>query len=207
MPLNDVPLASQTLAVTQPLIRGNFSTINTAFNVNHVDFSLADAGKHKWVTFPLQGSLPSFLAGEYGLYNLASSTGNNLHAHIITNAGTKEIPFTQSTLQLSTPTAGQAGWTQLPSGMIWITGNTTGNGYTIVTLTNPVITQILMVTVSPYIIIDGGSVVDPNIAVTLAGIGGAANPALAANRFAVYVSSRTSTGAVSGPFSFNIMAY
>lgn len=207
MPLNDVPLSTQTLAVTQPLIRGNFQTINTAFDVNHVDFSLADAGKHKFVTFPLQGSLPSFSAGEYGLYNLASSTGNNLHAHITTNAGTKEVPFTQSSLQLATPGAGASGWTQLPSGMIWITGSQNGSGYTVITLTNPVITQILMVTLTPFTVINGSSPTDPNIAVTLAGIGSAANPALAANRFAVYVSNRTTGGAVFAGFSYSIMAY
>lgn len=204
MPLTDVPLASQTLATTQPLIRGNFSTINTAFNVNHVDFSLSDAGKHKWVTFPKQNSAPSFLSGEYGLYNASSATGNNLHAHIQTNAGPKEIPFTESTLQITTPTSGDGGFTKLPSGMIIITGNANGNGYTTVTITNPAISQILSVVVCPY----NNNNTDGNRSVALAGIGTTALPVgLGVNQFAVYCATRNSTGAAASGFSYWVLAY
>lgn len=206
MPLIDVPLATQTLAVTQPLIRGNFTTINTAFNVNHVDFSLSDAGKHKWVTFPFQSSAPSgtFLMGEYGLYNASSATGHNLFAHIQTNAGPKEIPFTESTLQLTTPTSGQGGWTKLPSGMILIMGSGNGNGYTTITITNPAISQILMVVVSPF----NNSNTDANRSVALAGIGTAALPVgLGVNQFAVYCATRNSSGAAASGFSYWVLAY
>lgn len=93
--LNDVPQSAQTLGTTQPLIRTNFSTIDTAFSVDHVSYNLGGQGKHNKVTFPVQGSAPSFLAGEFGLYNfggalvVANSAGalGNLTGGLITATG------------------------------------------------------------------------------------------------------------------------
>jgi hypothetical protein len=211
MPLNDVPQANQTLGVTQPLIRTNFSTIDTAFAVDHVDYNLSNQGKHNQVTFPVQSLTPPFLANEFLLYNKQSTFSKELFVHKLIGygSGTTEIPFTESTLSVTAPApgAGAGGWTKLPSGMIIITGSGNGTGYTTVSIIQPALTQILMVVVSPFTLINGGSPTDPNTAATLAGIGGAATPALAANQFAVYVSNRTTSGAVSAGFSFIALAY
>jgi hypothetical protein len=72
MTLNDVPTASQTLAETQPLIRGNFNTIDTAFKIDHIEYNLSntgDQGKHNQVTFPLHVGAISFAVNEIGLFN------------------------------------------------------------------------------------------------------------------------------------------
>lgn len=208
--LNDVPLSSQTLGLTQPLIRNNFSSINTAFEVNHIGYNLTDAGKHSKVTLPLlTAPLPgSWLTNEIGLYNASSTSGNDLYVHLTTFAGAKETPFTNSTLKLSTPTVASRGWTYLPSGMLLITGSANGNGLTTVTLTGsgiPSFSQILMVVVSPF----SSSTSDANIAVRLVAIGSSSpsSAPLLTTQFQVYVSSRTSSGASAGGFSYIALVY
>lgn len=77
MALNDVPLSGQTLGVTQPLIRNNFSTINAAFAVDHVAYVFpgtgGNQGKHNKVTFPVQGSAPTFSGSDFGIYNFGGA--------------------------------------------------------------------------------------------------------------------------------------
>ena len=63
MALINVPLAGQSLGITRDPVNNNFSTINSAFLVDHVEYNTAGQGKHNKVTFPVQGGAPAFTAG------------------------------------------------------------------------------------------------------------------------------------------------
>lgn len=120
MALNPVPQSGQTLGQTRVPIFGNFTTINAAFLVDHVEYNTTGQGKHNKVTFPAQSPAPTFLSGEEGLYNLLNGTTskNELYVHKQTSAGTADIPFTASVLSNSIPTNNSNGWTYLPSGIL-----------------------------------------------------------------------------------------
>lgn len=158
---NDTPLSTDQINQTQAPIRTNFLNIRTLLGVNHVDFADADNGKHKFVTFPLQGAAPVFLAGEVGLYNQAAvapfGTFNELFIHKLTRQGnaTADIPFTASILSTSDPLPTNAvGWTYLPSGIIlqWGTFVNPAPGPTSGTVTFPIafpnVCQIVLPSVS-----------------------------------------------------------
>lgn len=136
----DVPQGSQRISATQAPIQNNFQAINELIAVNHVSFNTADDfGKHKWVSFPVQGSAPTFSSGEVGLYNLldATTSKDELYVHKIQNATTTEIPMTASVLSASTPSQGGKGWAYLPSGIIiqWGDGSLSGVADSVVTST------------------------------------------------------------------------
>jgi hypothetical protein len=131
MPLNDVPLATQTLGVTQPLIRGNFSTINTAFSIDHVSYLDANQGKHNQVTFPVHvGSVPAVgapIASEIYLFNQNAAPTNVSDIWLKRGSGTA-YPITGSQ-------QADNGWTYLPSGILlkWgQSGDLAGNDWTLV---------------------------------------------------------------------------
>jgi hypothetical protein len=197
---NNIPQPTDFLSVSQADLLNNFSALQTLIDINHVDFASSDQGKHKWVTFPVQGSAPSFLAGEEGIYNLnnVATTKNELYVHKQTGATTAEIPFTASTLSTnSAPASGAGAWTYLPSGILLISGDGNCNGTTTVTISIPVtINALLSVLVCPFSTTAG----DVNIAVRLIQI-------LSATTFSVYGSSRTSTGAASGSFQWLAIGY
>src|ERR1700679_1659240 len=111
--LNNVPQASQSLGQTQVPIQANFTTIDAAFQQDHVPYTLSGQGKHNQVTFPVQSPAPSFLSGEVGLYNLLGITQNELWINKNNQSGVVNFPMTQSSLSNTTPTAGQGGWTYL----------------------------------------------------------------------------------------------
>jgi len=123
MALNNVPLSGQDLNTTRAPINQNFSLINTAFVVDHVEYQTSGQGKHNKVTFPVQGSAPTFSTGEIGLYNLAYNNGTNtvneLFVHKLENvSSTIDIPFTSSSLSSSAVSANDNGWSYLPSGLL-----------------------------------------------------------------------------------------
>ena len=130
--LNDVPLATQSLAVSQPPIRANFDVISRAFVQDHVNYNItsgdASQGMHQQVTLPRNPIPPSVTPD-------STTTGTNvaIYAKVGATSGVTEavfrrqgngqiIPFTES-LNAAT------GWTRLPSGIIlvWGTGNITSN--------------------------------------------------------------------------------
>ncbi len=159
---NDTPQATDPINQTQAPIRTNFQNIRALLGVNHVDFADADNGKHKFVTFPVQGAAPVFLAGEVGLYNKAAvapfGTFNELFIHKLTTAGTAtaDIPFTASILSTSNPlpVSGANGWTYLPSGIIMQWGsfgvNDTSNEFGVNAFPIAFPNQCLQVTVSAF---------------------------------------------------------
>jgi len=134
MPLTDVPLSSQTLAETQPTIRSNFATINTAFSVDHVPYVDGGQGKHKKVTFPDNTDVIPNVAGELTLFNKTTTLTGIPDVWMQRGSvalGTKNpIPITGS-LQATN------GWSYLPSGLLIKWGIDTKARNTLSTITFP----------------------------------------------------------------------
>ena len=151
MPLTILPTAGQSLNVTRDPIRNNFQSIQTCFTVDHVDFGIADQGKHNKVTLPLQAGAPAFAVGENGFYNLNSGVINETVLHKQSFAGATDVLMSASILNTATPGNAADGWTMLPSGifMCWGTGN--ANGLTTVTIAPAMPgTSLFNVQVVPY---------------------------------------------------------
>lgn len=66
------PQANDNLSQSQGDLQNNFASLNTAFNVDHVEFNLGNEGKHNFIHLPINtysGSFPLALNGnEIGLY-------------------------------------------------------------------------------------------------------------------------------------------
>lgn len=153
----NIPQPTDLLSKSQGDLLNNFQSINTLVNVNHVTFDTADQGKHKWVTFPVQGAIPpagaGFLAGEIGLYNAtnATTTVNELYINKTNTVPTViQVPMTASILSTNAAPGNQTdGWSYLPSGLIIKWGSATNLGNTSflfpVAATIPVFTRCLTV--------------------------------------------------------------
>lgn len=175
---SQVPLGTQKLNQTQPLILANFQ-------------ALAPWG-NGYGQFTNQASAPSFAAGVDGLYtlNYATSGLNEMFIHKQTFAGTSDIPFTASVLSFSTPTNNSSGFSFLPSGIMMRWDVTlSGTGLVTVTLggTAPAFTNIYAIFLTPT----SSSTSDVNSAVRLVNI-------ISGTQFRVFFSSRTSSGAAAG---------
>lgn len=195
MALNDVPLSGQTLAATRNPINQNFSLINTAFLVDHVEYNISGAGKHNKITFPVQAGAPTYAAGEEGLYNLSYNNGtttiNELFVHKQTSSGTQEIPFTSSIISQNAAVGNNtAGWTYLPSGVLLRWESPSGGSGGLITTTlspgYPAFNAIFTVILTP----SSTSTSDVNFEVRFIDI-------LSTTQFRFYVSNRTTTGAFS----------
>jgi hypothetical protein len=203
--LNNVPQTGQTLGATRNSIQTNFSTVDTAFTVDHVQYNDGSGGqgKHKKVTFPVQSPAPSFSAGEVGLYNFLNplTAKNELYLHRITGASTSNIPMASSTLSGTQAPASLASfWTYLPSGMIIIKGTFTGSGLQTVTFSGagiPTLTQVLGVFMQVSSV---GSTTDSNINATFID-----TPSV--GTFRVRVTQRTTTSDASGTFFYQVWGY
>lgn len=114
----NIPQPTDALNQSQPQLLANFQAIDTMLNVNHVDFDSpsGDQGKHKWVSFPVQGSSPATLATEVALFSRLSS---------ITSAN--ELCFRKSSngavYEFTAADQAASGWTRLPSGILLKWGN------------------------------------------------------------------------------------
>lgn len=162
MALNDVPQAGQTLALTQPLIRTNFSTIDSAFSVDHVSYNLSGQGKHNKVTFPVQGSTPTFLAGEVGLYNFLDPV-SGVNQLYFTNAAGTTYPVTASQRQAFI--SGGNGYTTLPSGITlqWGTSVANANSVTVVPTIIPYTNSIMSVQLTQFTVTNVFTAVSPQL--------------------------------------------
>lgn len=143
MALNNVPNPGQTLVVTRNPINQNFSTINAAFLVDHVEYNLSGQGKHNKVTFPNQLAAPTFTNPEIGLYNFVSPV-TTINELFIRNSSGVTTPITASAQTAN-------GWSYLPSGLLikWGSAAVTRNTLSTVTFpigaTIPAFTSIFMV--------------------------------------------------------------
>lgn len=117
----NTPLGNQLPSITQPQILGNFQSIQTMLNVNHVNFDLPDQGKHKWVSYPIQSSSVATLSTEVATYAFVDSDTTVAELTFRRPSNGVIIPMTA--------TAGTVnGWTMLPSGILmkWATSSYTG---------------------------------------------------------------------------------
>jgi hypothetical protein len=70
------PDAGDLLSQSQNDLKDNFTALKTLIDVNHETFAHASEGKHKHVTFPIQGAAPSTAADEVALYSKDNASGN-----------------------------------------------------------------------------------------------------------------------------------
>jgi hypothetical protein len=201
---NNIPQATDQLSQSQADLLANFQAIQVLVDINHVDFASSDQGKHKWVTWPVQGSAPSFLSGEVGAYNLLSSVTsiNELYLNKLVAGSTAiQVPMTASILSTNAAPASMSGyWTYFPSGIIQLSGVGNSTGLVTVTFggaTIPALTQILNISVEPY---NNGSGIDSNLAVTLDSV-------VSTTSFKIYISPRTTTGPATGSFRWTVVGY
>jgi hypothetical protein len=122
----NIPLATDKISQSQGQILGNFQSLYTWANANHVSFDLTNAGKHIYVQMPVQGAPPAFTLGEIDLWNQAyATTGKNeLFVQKENQAADVSIPMTASILGAN-PAPGATGWTFLPSGILLKWGQAT----------------------------------------------------------------------------------
>lgn len=188
-----VPASGASIPATDgPQILANFQSIQSAWDVNHVDFNTSGAGKHNLITFPVQSSAPSFIAGEVGLYNLNSTLTSANELFLVNSIGTT-IPLTASDPSTT-------GWCYLPSGLLLKWGVNAGSGSTIITFPTaadiPVFgTEVIMAQVTNTY----NSATDVNTAVTLSSYN--------TTSITVYCSARTVTGAATTSFTWLVMGY
>lgn len=123
MALIDVPLPGQTLAASRPSVQSNFAAIRAGFVVDHVDYAIANQGKHNQITLPIQDADPATAAGDMALYSLVSAITGIQELSVRRPAAGDIYEFTASGLT----------WTRLPSGILLKWGGGVANGLTTVT--------------------------------------------------------------------------
>ena len=119
--LNNIPAASQRLRDSQLQILTNFASIQTLVETNHVAFSDADSGKHKFLQMPEQGAAPTTAANEMGLYTKEEGAVSQMF--IRRESDGTEINLTNDVSKAAN------GYTRLPNGLImkWGTKTVTRN--------------------------------------------------------------------------------
>lgn len=70
----NIPVSGQTLGITRDPIRNNFLNYYNTMSTNHNAPDASGAGKHKFVEMPVQGTDPTTLAGEGGLFTKSLSS-------------------------------------------------------------------------------------------------------------------------------------
>jgi len=151
MSLTILPTAGQSLNVTRDPIRNNFSLIQNAFIVDHVDFNIVNQGMHNQVTLPTHtGAAPA--GANIILTNQLLAAVGELYIHKTYHAGTHDIPATKSTISTTARAIGELAYTYLPSGIIlqWGTWNTAVSTST-VTLPIAFPNSLLNVQLTPYV--------------------------------------------------------
>jgi hypothetical protein len=143
------PQPGDLLSQSQNDLLTNFGSINTLITQDHITFTGINPGMHKQVSLVTQTVLPTFLAGQVGMYSLLNnaipasiSNQNELFINKTNASGIVQVPATASILGTSAAPVpgvnGGTGWTMLPSGikLVWGTATTAGGTVT-VTLAPP----------------------------------------------------------------------
>jgi len=125
---SNVPLGTDAPSASAADFRNNFGQIFTVNGVNHEDFNAADAGKHKFMQMPEQGSPPATAANEGALYTKAVSGATQLFFREESNGTERQMT--------AAFTAASAGEFVLPGGLTVKWGNGTTSGTTL-TVTYP----------------------------------------------------------------------
>jgi hypothetical protein len=76
--ISNIPQPTQKKSQTQKSILGNFHAIKELIDINHVDFSNDNYGKHTFLTLPAQGSAPTTTATQMALYAAAIADPNGM---------------------------------------------------------------------------------------------------------------------------------
>jgi hypothetical protein len=117
MALNNVPLTGQTLNATRVPINQNFSVIDTAFQVDHIDYNIAGQGQHNKVSFPVQNPIPAPQAGIVQLYSVLSAITNEPEL-VFTHQAGSTAPNAAKIVEFTSAGWANPGWTRLPSGIL-----------------------------------------------------------------------------------------
>ncbi len=127
---NNIPQATDQLSVSQADIQQNFGSLQSILEVNHETFASTDAGKHKFITFPVQGITPTFTASEYGVFNQFDPVSATNQIYLHNPVTSQQVPFAQSNLNTIGTTGLRNGWFFLPCGFMVKFGviNTVTNG-------------------------------------------------------------------------------
>lgn len=120
MPYNqNIPQPTDEIPNSQPPLLGNYQAISTLLNVNHVNFNVADQGKHKFVTFPVQAASPAPLANEIALFSRQSAFSAQPEIAFVRNAGLAQ--------EITTSLQASPGWCFTSSGILLKWGQLTAN--------------------------------------------------------------------------------
>jgi hypothetical protein len=160
--LNQVPQAAQSLGVTQPLILGNFTTIDAAFQQDHVPYTLSGQGKHNQVTLPVRSN-------SYGV-PIAPPDGG-FYTALDTFSGANQVfaqnPVTGATYPVTASSLVQNGWCYLPAGLIIQWGITSFTGTTAnVIFTKPFVSQTLSITATLTFPAISGTIITSSVSKT-----------------------------------------
>jgi hypothetical protein len=117
--LNNVPLTGQNLGVTRVPINTNFSTINTAFTVNHVQYNdgSGNQGMHNFVQMPIPASTPTTGVGQVGLY-AQTSTITSQPELVFSHQSGSTAPTGAKIVEFTSAGWANPGWARLPSGIL-----------------------------------------------------------------------------------------
>lgn len=115
----NMPLATQSLNYTQPLVLGNFANYKANMEVNHGGVNDADAGKHKFVQMPAQAADPATAADEVAIY--CKDAGGGVYREYLRQANNGTVVQITGVDPLN---AGN-GYTFLPGGLLMQWGLTT----------------------------------------------------------------------------------
>ncbi len=129
MALSDVPLATQTLSVSQNPIRQNFLDVGAQFAIDHVAFNTVGNGWHNQITFPRQAGLSATAGTNIALFSNVGATSAVSELVFRRQGNGQSIAFTEFV-------GANTGWTRLI--LVWGTGNITSNAAAI-TVTFPLI--------------------------------------------------------------------
>lgn len=187
---NDTPLTGESKSYTQPLIRENFSSIETAWNVDHIEIDDAtDYGKHNCITLPEQAAACSTGANEGVIYAREGAYSTATELCFRRESDGTIIEFTGGTLN-------EPGWTRLPSGLLIKWGISSATGYTLITFpvatTIPAFTSIFQVSAMTYGNAAGNTDTDTAIRVD----------SFTITNFYAYGSARSTTGSKLTSFSY-----
>jgi len=118
-----LPISGDTLGGTRDRIRTNFQLIESIQSINHVAYGTLGQGKHKFLQMPEQGSAPTTLVNEGGLYTKVGTSPAETNLFFRGESSNYEYQLTHvdSTLTASFSTStgvNDSGWTFLPGGLL-----------------------------------------------------------------------------------------
>jgi len=131
---NDTPQATDRISATQPTIRTNFLSLETALGINHVvPINSGNAGKHTYIQLPVHAA-PGTGVNEGGMYAAVGTYSGVTELYFERESSSAQIPMTETVWD-----AGNLrGWTRLPSGIIvkfgvidWLAGGIVNNSFTL----------------------------------------------------------------------------